>query len=127
MDLLFVVDASGSIGIDKFNMIKGILVNLTRHFSVSAKYARVGIIKYSHRAQRVFSLPRSQRLGFLGLEKKLTNMRYTRGGTRTGKALMMAHKMLTRSRRKFFGQNLKHEQVLILILLLKGTSTPATN
>lgn len=116
VDLMFIIDASGSIGKENFNMTKQILLNLARHFSVSATHARVGIIRYSTAPQRIFSLPRSQRLGFMGLEKKITKMRYTRGGTRTGKALEMAHRMLTHSRRRFFGKDVSHEQVLLLLL-----------
>ena len=52
----------------------------------------------------------------MGLEKKLIGMRYTRGGTRTGEALMMAYRMFTRSRRRFLGQNVYHKQVLLLLL-----------
>ena len=52
----------------------------------------------------------------MGLEKEIIGMRYTRGGTRTGKALKMAYRMFTRSRRRFFGQNVNHKQVLLLLL-----------
>ena len=95
-------------------MIKRILIKLIRHFSVSASYARVGLIKYSNSARSVFHLQKSQRMGFLMIEKKIKKMRYSKGGTRTGKAIALALKMLKRSRRKLDGKVLKHDQVFSL-------------
>lgn len=111
MDLCFVVDASGSIGKDNFEMMKDILIKLIRHFSVSDYYARICVIKYSNAPRRVFHLHQSQKLGFLRLEQKIRKMRYTKGGTRTGKALAMAYKMFKKSQRKLDGKVLKHDQV----------------
>jgi len=111
VDLVFVVDASGSIGKDNFNMMRDILIKIIRHFSVSDYHARIGVIKYSNAPQRVFHLHKSQKLGFLRLEQKIRKMRYTKGGTRTGKALAMAYKMFKKSKRKLDGKVLKHEQV----------------
>lgn len=119
MDLVFIIDASGGIGIDNFELIKKIIVNLTRHFPISATHARVGIIKYSTTPEQVLSLRRSERIGFTGLQRKITRMRYTKGTTSTGEALRMAYRMLTVPRGKIFGQKLKDvkgEKVLILLL-----------
>ena len=111
VDVVFLADSSGSIGKNNFQMVKQILLRLIRHYSVSESYARIGIIKYHSFPRRVVNLLQSQKLGFLNLERKIRKMRYTKGGTRTGKALAMADKMLKGSRRRLRGKFLQHEQV----------------
>lgn len=118
VDLVFVVDSSGSIGEENFKTVKKVLDKLIRHFSVSASYARIGIVQYATNARVIYTLGRSQRLGFHRLAKRVRSLFYTRGGTKTGKGLELAYKMLHRSKRRLDGKFLKHEQVLLIIYSL---------
>ena len=111
VDLVFVVDSSGSIGRDNFEMVRQMLRKCIRFFSVSAKHARIGVIRYATTAQTIFTLRRSQKLGFWKLDKKIKNMHYTKGQTKTGKGLQMANRMLRSSRRKLDGKFVEHHQV----------------
>lgn len=92
-------------------MIKEILLNLTQHFSVSASHARIGIVQYSTIVRTVFTLQRSQKLGFHKLKRKIERMPYIMGGTKTGKGLSTAYKMLRSSKRELDGEVVKHDQV----------------
>ena len=107
--MIFVVDASGSIGKENFKIIKQILLKLIRHFSVSSYHTRIGIVRYSTRARAVLRLRRSQRKGYRGVEKAIRNMKYTKGGTHTGKALALAEELLKRSKRKLRRRFDEHE------------------
>ena len=100
VDLVIVVDASGSIGKKNYKTMKEIVIKLIRHFSVRRSYARIGIVRYSSIADEIMSPQESQLSGFAALQVKINRMRYTGGGTSTGRALEMAYSMLMKSRRQ---------------------------
>lgn len=114
VDVVFVIDSSGSIGEENFEKVKEVIRKLIRHFSVSASNARIGIVQYATSARVVFTLRRSQKSGFYTLEKRVKNLFYTRGATKTGKGLELAYRMLRRSKRWLDGRMLKHEQVTFI-------------
>ena len=118
VDLVFVVDSSGSIGEKNFNTVKKVLDQLIRHFSVSAAYARIGIVQYATNARVIYTLQRSQRLGFHRLARRVRSLFYTKGATKTGKGLELAYRMMHRSKRLLNGKFLKHEQVLLIVYSL---------
>lgn len=115
VDLVIVVDASGSIGKKNYETMKKMVIELIRHFSVRRSYARIGIVRYSSSADEIMSPQASQRRGFAALQGKVNRMPYTGGGTTTGLALGMAYSMLMKSRRqlKKFRKIRKYEQVLL--------------
>ena len=115
MDVVFVVDSSGSIGKENFKTMTKVIGQLIRHFSVSAPYARIGIVRYATTAKVIYTLRRSQRSGFHILAKKVKNLYYTQGATKTGKGLELAYRMLRRSKRRLDGKILKHKQVTFII------------
>lgn len=114
MDVVFVIDSSGSIGEENFEKVKEVIGKLIRHFSVSASNARIGIVQYATNARVVYSLRRSQRSGFYTLEKRVKKLFYTRGSTKTGKGLELAYRMLRHSKRRLDGKILKHKQVTFI-------------
>jgi len=118
VDVVFVVDSSGSIGEGNFAIVKEVIQNLIGHFSVSAVHARIGIVQYATNARIIYSLRQSQRFGFRRLEKRVKNLFYTKGGTKTGKGLSLAHRMLRRSKRRLHGKFLKHKQVYFIIVFI---------
>lgn len=116
MDIVFIVDSSGSIGRKNFNTMKDVLLKLVRHFSVSESYARVAIVQYATTARRIFSLHKSQQRGFLELQRSISRMHYSQGGTKTGKALNLAARMLRNSKRRVNHKIIKHYKVLIIFI-----------
>lgn len=48
MDVMFVLDGSGSIGIDNFETVKTWVKNVTNSFEDAEGTARFGVIQYSH-------------------------------------------------------------------------------
>lgn len=98
--------------------MKEVIYKLIRHFSVSASHARIGIVQYATNARVIFTLHKSQRLGFHRLARRVTRMFYTKGGTKTGKGLGLANKMLRSSKRRLYGKFLNHYQVLFITFSL---------
>ena len=117
VDVVFVIDSSGSIGRDNFETVKKVIGKLIRHFSVAASNARIGIVRYATTASVLYTLRKSQRLGFHTLAKSVENLHYSGGKTKTGRGLELAHRMLRRSKRKLDGKILKHKQVIFILYL----------
>lgn len=125
MDVVFVVDSSGSIGEGNFAIVKEVIQKLIGHFSVSAVHARIGIVQYATKARIIYSLRQSQRFGFRRLERRVKNLFYTKGGTKTGKGLSLAYKMLHLSKRRLYGKFLKHKQVFVIIVFISTATYEA--
>ena len=123
VDLVIVVDSSGSIGKDDFETVKQMVVNIIRHFSVRRAYARIGIIRYSSYVTPIITPRASQRRGFERLKRRILRMGYMRGLTRTGLALQEAYKMLIESREQVYksGKIHNHDQVDVCSLLSRGS------
>ena len=125
VDVVFVVDSSGSIGEENFAIVKEVIQNLIGHFSVSAVHARIGIVQYATNARIIYSLRQSQRFGFRRLERRVKNLFYTKGGTKTGKGLSLAYNMLKRSKRRLYGKFLEHKQVFFIIVFISTATYKA--
>ncbi|XP_022791975.1 uncharacterized protein LOC111331177 [Stylophora pistillata] len=113
VNIVLIIDSSGSIGKKNFNIMRQILLKLVRHFSISDSYARVALVQYATTARTIFSFKKSQRRGILELQRRIWKMRYTRGRTKTGKALALAAKML-RTAKRFNRKIVKHYQEAIV-------------
>ena len=93
MDLVFLIDGSGSIeryGRGNFKRCLRFVRRLAQSFTISKAQTRVGAIVYSSRPRLIFSLSGSWRR----ITSSLNRARYPRGGTRTGKALYYAYRSL---------------------------------
>lgn len=57
-DVVFVLDASGSLDEPNFNHIKDFVSNLTNELDVDSGRIRIGVVTYSDRAEPRFNLSR---------------------------------------------------------------------
>ena len=100
MDIVFLVDGSGSIekyGKGNFKRCLRFVRQMVKSFTVSRKQVRVGIVLFSSRPLLVSRLSGNQRR----LLSQIRGIRYPRGGTRTGRALSYTYRrILQRSRRR---------------------------
>ncbi|KAL4227324.1 biological adhesion [Mactra antiquata] len=86
-DVVFVVDASGSIGVDNFLKVKQFIKDVINWFDVAPAYTRVALIKYSTTAQFEFkfnNLTTGQ-----DLLNTVDQISYSGGGTTTSDALRL--------------------------------------
>lgn len=86
-DIVFVIDASGSIGVDNFQKIKQFIKDVIATFDVDPNYTRVGLIKYSSTAKIEFKLNNLTTTS--ALLKAVDNINYSGGGTSTSDALKL--------------------------------------
>ena len=85
VDLVFVLDGSGSVGQENFERTKSFVANVSDAFEIGADQTRVGVIKYSSSATVEFHLNAytSKTL----LNQAIRNITYNGGGTQTVAAL----------------------------------------
>ena len=85
LDLIFVLDSSGSVGYNNFQLIKALTYNITNSFEVNPDHIHVGVITYATYTYIRFYLntydTKSQVL------QAISNLPYTAGGTYTHTAL----------------------------------------
>ena len=85
LDLIFVMDASGSVGPANFNTMQNFVVNVTSNFEIRANSTRVGVILYSSSAYII--IPLGSINNFQQLSSAINNITYIGGGTSTDLAL----------------------------------------
>ena len=85
IDLIFVLDASGSIGSSNFQLMRNLVANVVRNLEIGPNRTRVGIIVYSDSASVQFSL--NTYMTSASLLQAIANIPYTAGGTNTGAAI----------------------------------------
>ena len=87
IDLVFVLDSSGSIGSTNFRTIRNFVNTFVNTLEIGPTRSQVGVIRYSGSAQVLFNLNTySDRTSLMSA---VSNIRYTRGGTDTADALYL--------------------------------------
>jgi receptor-type tyrosine-protein phosphatase Q len=118
VDIIFLLDGSGSIGFSNFQIAKAFLADLTGLYTISSDSVRVGLIVYENEPTPVFSM--DQYLDKLTLLEAIENVTYPSGGTETGEAIDYATRFGFNSS---FGARQKSEGIpRILIVLTDGQS-----
>ena len=84
-DIVFVLDASGSIGSSNFVTMKDFVKSVVSNFEIGADKTRVGVIRFATSASIV--IPLGSVNNALQLNNSITNISYTGGGTATHLAL----------------------------------------
>ena len=79
---MFVVDSSGSIGIDNFVKVKNFLKQTINYFDVGTNLTRVGMITFNQQPRLQFGLNKYNTR--TGLQSAVDNIVYSQGGTNTG-------------------------------------------
>merc|ERR1711879_639851 len=85
VDLVFVVDGSGSVGANGFELSKQFVGEVADRFTISASDTRVGIVQFSSSPQEELSL--SQGEDIANIHNALNAMNHQNGGTSTSAAI----------------------------------------
>lgn len=100
LDMVFVIDGSGSIeayGKGNFKRCLNFVKRMVVSFKTSPRFTRVGVVLFSFRPRLIFSFNTYKRKQ--DILKAIDRIRYPRGGTKTGLAMSYAQRVLLRSRR----------------------------
>ena len=116
IDCVFVLDQSGSVGRNNHAIAIQFIQNIVAFFSIGLNQTRVGFIGYSSSARQEFDLNDFTTLN--SLVTKIGNVRYTGGGTRTGRALDLARNILNPSMN--FGARPDEGGVPKIVVLITG-------
>ncbi|WAQ94075.1 MATN2-like protein, partial [Mya arenaria] len=84
-DVVFVVDASGSVGLSNFDKVKTFLKKTVSHFNIDQKHTRVALIEFSSQVTLMFHL--NDFTDITNLMSGIDNMTYSGGGTVTSEAI----------------------------------------
>ena len=92
MDIVFIVDASGSIGRRNWETMKKFLVSITDDFNIGPAGTHVAVVTYSTDAVVEFDFNKLKGADISkdNYQKLITAMKWTRGFTFIDKALMLA-------------------------------------
>ncbi|XP_019862223.1 PREDICTED: uncharacterized protein LOC109590790 [Amphimedon queenslandica] len=86
LDVVLVLDSSGSIGLDNFERLKTFIIQILSSFTIGPDDTRVGVIRFSTDASIVIPLGSS---GFFSeLSSRINSISYDGGSTYTDKALL---------------------------------------
>ncbi|XP_066267485.1 collagen alpha-3(VI) chain-like [Branchiostoma lanceolatum] len=85
VDLVFVLDGTGSVGAENFGRMKTFVQKMISDFDIGREATRIGVVVYSSRAELVISLDAFDDQG--SLEDAVADIAYPGGYTRTGAAI----------------------------------------
>ena len=88
LDVIYVMDSSGSIGTINFNTMRNFVADLTQNFNVGPTGTHVGVIRYSTTATELTALGAILDPG--ALDSFIRNIPFTGGGTATAEAINLA-------------------------------------
>ncbi|XP_011408989.2 PREDICTED: collagen alpha-3(VI) chain-like, partial [Amphimedon queenslandica] len=87
LDMILVLDSSGSIGSTNFVRLRNFIINMLSIFTIGPDKTRVGVIRYSSSASIVIPLGSSG--SYPELSSHISSISYTGGGTYTDEALTL--------------------------------------
>uniref|UniRef100_A0A8C0YZ74 Collagen type XXVIII alpha 1 chain n=1 Tax=Canis lupus familiaris TaxID=9615 RepID=A0A8C0YZ74_CANLF len=96
LELMFVIDSSESVGLENFEIIKSLVKTLSDQVALDLATARIGIINYSHKVEKVAHLTQFSNKDDFKLA--VDNMQYLGEGTYTATALHEANHMFEAAR-----------------------------
>ncbi|CAN2389702.1 Collagen type VI alpha 6, partial [Pristimantis euphronides] len=108
-DIMFLVDSSGSIGVDNFNKMKEFMKNLVNKTEVGPDNVQFGIVQFSDDSEEVLQLNKKGTKA--AIWEAIDKMGYLKQGTYTGKALEYVSQYFTEIK----GARPKVKKLLILI------------
>ena len=82
---MFVVDASGSIGLENFAKVKQFIKQVVMTFDVDPQYTRVALVEFSSQARIEFNF--NEKSNLTELLDAIDNINYSGGGTVTSDAI----------------------------------------
>ncbi|CAH1254030.1 COL12A1 [Branchiostoma lanceolatum] len=90
LDIIYLVDGSGSVGANNFEKVKLFIKKAVSGFVIGPTATQVGVIQYSTRIRQEFSMNSFQTVE--GLSGAIDAVEYMQGGTLTGSAIRYASK-----------------------------------
>ncbi|XP_035659078.1 collagen alpha-1(XII) chain-like, partial [Branchiostoma floridae] len=90
LDIIYLVDGSGSVGANNFEKVKLFIKKAVSGFVIGPAATQVGVIQYSSKIRQEFSMNSFQTVS--GLLGAIDAMEYMQGGTLTGRAIRYASK-----------------------------------
>jgi len=90
LDLAFIVDGSGSIGLVNFKRTLNFVRHLVASFVISPSQTRIAFMEYNTRPFRAFTF--GQKRTLRAVLASVSRIPYVKGGTKTGRALRAAFK-----------------------------------
>ncbi|XP_018416053.1 PREDICTED: collagen alpha-1(XXI) chain-like [Nanorana parkeri] len=87
-DLVFILDGSWSVEPENFEILKKWVVNITSNFDIGPKFTQVGVVQYSD--YPVLEIPLGRHEAIEDLFKRMQDINYLGGNTRTGNAIQFA-------------------------------------
>ncbi|XP_066303182.1 uncharacterized protein [Branchiostoma lanceolatum] len=85
MDMVFVLDGSGSVGADNFETVKDFVVSVVDGFEIGRSRTRIGVVQYSNEVVNEFNLTEYDNKP--DVQSAISNITYLQGRTYTGAAL----------------------------------------
>ena len=121
LDVVFVIDTSGSIGFSNFQMIRNFVANITTELIQNSPQSAVGVILYNDRAWIQFNLQAYTNLSTL--LSAIYRLPYSGGGTDTAEALTL---LLSSAQNGRLGLRNNSSNVAIVITDGRSNSRSAT-
>ncbi|XP_066269384.1 alpha-tectorin-like [Branchiostoma lanceolatum] len=110
IDLMFVLDGSGSVTKPNFDLIKQFVKNVVQNFDIQPGTTHVGVLQYSTTVKEHFALNTYDRS--TNVLSAIDRIQYMQGGTYTGAALQyLAHNSFTIAK----GGHPNHQNVAIVV------------
>ena len=115
LDVVFVIDTSGSIGSSRFQLIREFTANITTELIVNSPRSSVGVILFASNPHVQFSLQTYTSLS--SLLSAINNLPYSSGGTDTDEALTL---LLSTAQNGVLG--LRNDTKKVAIVITDGKS-----
>ena len=119
LDVVFVIDTSGSIGSSRFQLIREFAANITTELIRNSPKSSVGVILFGSNAHIQFSLQTYTSLS--SLLSAINNLTYSGGGTNTAEALTL---LLSAAQNGVLG--LRSESSKVAVIITDGESNNQT-
>jgi uncharacterized protein YegL len=114
LDLVFVVDTSGSIGFNNFIKIQKFLIDLVSNFEISLNQTRIALVEFNDKANE--SLLFSNSVNSNKVIEAINNLPYKgSGGTNTAQALELTNNIILAERRGMRGNTTGVPKVVMII------------
>ncbi|CAC5378865.1 COL12A [Mytilus coruscus] len=121
IDLVFLIDASGSIGSANFRKIKSFVSNSVSHFTIGPNDAQVGAITFSSQPHFQFALNKYKDNS--SLSNAIQHIPYQSGGTNTDTALTFVEQNTFTA---ISGDRISAQNILVIITDGKSSHPPKT-
>ena len=90
IELVFIIDSSGSIGEDNFKYIKEFVKGIVNEFTIGPNTTRIGLVLYSEKISVVFNLDDGDLDTRDEIKNRVDGLAYLASGTYTGSAIHTA-------------------------------------